>query len=498
MATTIAMILYSAYIEGSICISAKNFDFLTASTPPMILRPVPTANPRRSKNRIALVLQGGGAMGAYQAGVYQALDENGFCPDWIVGTSIGAINGALIAGNAPSRRLERLKQFWRHVSQAEGVDMVRMSDATRQLHARMSTVGIIMQGVSGFFTPRLSSAFGAGFPVAPEQASFYETSALAATLERLVDFDHLNQADATRLTVNALKVTDGELASFDNSTQTITVDHVLASGALPPAFPPIRIDGQLYWDGGLYSNTPLESILNDQPPVNTLSLSWSTSGALKERSRKHLMKSTHGKKTSCSLPGPRVISTRTGAHMIFSACCSGSTKCCLLHRSATSAPQCCRCLYRKPPCTSCALSIPARTGRWRPKTLISPAARSTGAGAKVTATQSKPFSRRNGWTRSRAIKASWCMSWTARMNERTGSRPARIGKFTTYQGSLAERQRSPLQRATVRLTDFVAAQGRTFTLVCGVIHGCGVSCISIRPKIFSSLCCAQMLRRTVR
>nr|WP_281907782.1 patatin-like phospholipase family protein [Massilia varians] len=248
----------------------------------MIPRPAPTAIPRRSKNRIALVLQGGGAMGAYQAGVYQALDENGFCPDWVVGTSIGAINGALIAGNAPLRRLERLRQFWRHVSQAEDVDMVRMSDATRQLHARMSTAGVLMQGVSGFFSPRLLSPFSAGFPVAPEQASFYETSALAATLERFVDFDHLNQADATRLTVNALKVTDGELASFDNSTQTITVDHILASGALPPAFPPVRIDGQLYWDGGLYSNTPLESILNDEPPVDTLCFMvdlWRAQGA---------------------------------------------------------------------------------------------------------------------------------------------------------------------------------------------------------------------------
>lgn len=232
--------------------------------------PAPEASPRHPKNRIALVLQGGGAMGAYQAGVYQAHDENGLCPDWVVGTSIGAINGALIAGNAPSRRLERLKQFWRHVSQAEGVDMVSMSDAARQLYARMSTVGVITQGIPGFFSPRLLSPFGAGLPVAPEQASFYETSALAATLERFVDFDQLNQADAMRLTVNALRVSDGELTGFDNSTQVMTVKHILASGALPPAFPPVRIDGQLYWDGGLYSNTPLETILNDKPPVDTL------------------------------------------------------------------------------------------------------------------------------------------------------------------------------------------------------------------------------------
>lgn len=232
--------------------------------------PASALRPQRPRNRIALVLQGGGAMGAYQAGVYQALDENGLCPDWVVGTSIGAINGALIAGNVPSRRLERLTQFWRHLSQAEGADMERMSDAVRQLHARMSTVSVVTRGVRGFFSPRLFSPFSAGMPVPPEQASLYDTSALAGTLQRFVDFNYLNQIGAMRLTVNALKVTNGELASFDNKTHTVTADHILASGALPPAFPPIRIDGQLYWDGGLYSNTPLESILHDQPPVDTL------------------------------------------------------------------------------------------------------------------------------------------------------------------------------------------------------------------------------------
>ncbi|WP_241517418.1 patatin-like phospholipase family protein [Herbaspirillum aquaticum] len=246
------------------------FVFSSESTAPMTSRLTPVGTPRRPNKRIALVLQGGGALGAYQAGVYQALDEHGLCPDWVVGTSIGAINGALIAGNAPSQRLERLKQFWLHVSQAEGVNMQSMSDAARQLHVRMSTIGVIAQGVPGFFSPRLLSLFGAGMPVVPEQASLYETSALAATLKRLVDFNHLNRTDAMRLTVNALRITNGELASFDNTSQTLTADHILASGALPPAFPPVRIDGQLYWDGGLYSNTPLETILNDQPPVDTL------------------------------------------------------------------------------------------------------------------------------------------------------------------------------------------------------------------------------------
>jgi NTE family protein len=129
------------------------FVFSSESTAPMTSRLTPAGTPRRPNKRIALVLQGGGALGAYQAGVYQALDEHGLCPDWVVGTSIGAINGALIAGNAPSQRLERLKQFWLHVSQAEGVNMQSMSDAARQLHVRMSTIGVIAQGVPGFSLP---------------------------------------------------------------------------------------------------------------------------------------------------------------------------------------------------------------------------------------------------------------------------------------------------------------------------------------------------------
>ncbi len=209
-------------------------------------------------------------MGAYQAGVYQALDEHGLCPDWVVGTSIGAINGALIAGNIPSQRLERLQQFWRHVSQPEGMDMQRMGDAARQLHVRMATAGVVTRGIPGFFSPRFLNLFAAGIPVAPERASLYDTSGLLATLQRFIDFEHLNQRDAMRLTVNALKVSDGELVGFDNRTEAITAEHIMASGALPPAFPPVRIDGQLYWDGGLYSNTPLETILNDQPPIDTL------------------------------------------------------------------------------------------------------------------------------------------------------------------------------------------------------------------------------------
>ena len=211
--------------------------------------------------RIVLVLQGGGALGAYQAGVYQAMHEHGLAPDWIVGTSIGAINAALIAGNRKEDRLARVRSFWERVSRHDLVDMARISDAERRNHIRFGTTQTVFQGVPGFFTPRLFSGFGFGLAVEPEAASFYDTSALGATLAELVDFDYLNSAESTRLTVNAVNVATGQLTHFDSRAMQLGPDHVRASGSLPPAFAPVRIDGALYWDGGLYSNTPLESVL---------------------------------------------------------------------------------------------------------------------------------------------------------------------------------------------------------------------------------------------
>ncbi len=211
--------------------------------------------------RIVLVLQGGGALGAYQAGVYQAMHEHGLAPDWIVGTSIGAINAALIAGNRMEDRLARVRAFWERVSRHDMVDMARISDAERRNHIRFGTTETVLQGVPGFFTPRLFSGFGFGMQVDPEAASFYDTSALGNTLAELVDFDYLNSPDSTRLTVNAVNVTTGQLAEFDSRSMRLGPDHVRASGSLPPAFAPVRIDGELYWDGGLYSNTPLASVL---------------------------------------------------------------------------------------------------------------------------------------------------------------------------------------------------------------------------------------------
>ena len=231
--------------------------------------------------RIALVLQGGGALGAYQAGVYEALQEHDLTPDWVVGTSIGAINAAIIAGNHQPDRIARLRQFWESVSYRDLIDMRRVPDKTRQLNIRVSTLTSLLYGVPGLFRPRVSNVFASGMAVPAEMASFYDTSELAQTLARLVDLECLNGAGGVRLTVNALKVTTGELVSFDSRSHNMCIDHVMASGALPPGFPPVRINGELYWDGGLFSNTPLETVLEDEPRVDTLCFMvdlWSAAG----------------------------------------------------------------------------------------------------------------------------------------------------------------------------------------------------------------------------
>lgn len=231
--------------------------------------------------RIVLVLQGGGALGAYQAGVFEALHQHALAPDWIVGTSIGAINAAILAGNPPAQRLPRLRQFWQGIAHHDSIDLRQLPDAQRRSSIMLQTWDTLLRGVPGFFAPRLFSAFATGCKVAPELASFYDTSALRDTLNQLVDFDYLNAPGGTRLTVNALKVTSGTLRRFDNRELTLHADHIRASGALPPGFPPVRIDGDLYWDGGLYSNTPLETVLDDAGSIDTLCFMvdlWSADG----------------------------------------------------------------------------------------------------------------------------------------------------------------------------------------------------------------------------
>ena len=208
-----------------------------------------------------LVLQGGGALGSYQAGVYEGLAEQGLRPHWLAGISIGAINAALIAGNPPDRQVERLREFWRQVSDGPQAPTWGIGGTTRGLVSQLNAAGAMMFGVSGFFAPR--------FPPPQLQPpgtlaalSFYETSPLKATLERLVDFDRLNSGE-TRFSVGAVNVRTGNFAYFDNRQMKIGPEHIMASGALPPGLPPVEIDGEFYWDGGLVSNTPLEYVLDE-------------------------------------------------------------------------------------------------------------------------------------------------------------------------------------------------------------------------------------------
>jgi NTE family protein len=233
----------------------------------------------KPRPRVVLALQGGGALGAYQAGVYQALHENGVTPDWVVGTSIGAINAALIVGNEPNQRLDRLRQFWRLVSQRDLLPrncipgVTDATDLTVRFNVWNATAHAVTRGISNFFAPRFFNPFAIGLPVAPERASFYDTAPLAATLRELVDIERINDKDAVdaiRLTVSSVKVTTAELVNFDSRFCKLGIEHILASGAIPPGFPPVRIDGDLYWDGGLFSNTPLETVLDDTPRADTL------------------------------------------------------------------------------------------------------------------------------------------------------------------------------------------------------------------------------------
>ncbi len=209
-----------------------------------------------------LVLQGGGALGAYQAGVFEALSESHGDLDWVAGISIGAINAALIAGNRATDRLAKLRQFWVLVSSSSGLPGIAPLAAVRGSANEASAMQVMMFGVPGFFTPR--------FPPAPFQPrgtlaaiSYYDTAPLRETLDRLVDFDLINSG-SVRLSVGAVNVRTGNFSYFDSARQRIDARHIMASGALPPGFPPVEIDGEHYWDGGLVSNTPLQYVL-DQP-----------------------------------------------------------------------------------------------------------------------------------------------------------------------------------------------------------------------------------------
>lgn len=215
-----------------------------------------------------LVLQGGGALGSYQAGVVQALAEADLQPGWVAGISIGAINAALIAGNPPERRLERLETFWKTTSATTPMTHAPANEHLRGLWNEAAAGWIATFGVPGFFTPRMPPAFLYP-PGAPQALSLYDTAPLKTTLEALVDFDRLNSGE-TRLSVGAVNVRTGNFAYFDSAKQTIRAEHIMASGALPPGFPPVEIDGEHYWDGGIVSNTPLQYVLDEAGIRNLL------------------------------------------------------------------------------------------------------------------------------------------------------------------------------------------------------------------------------------
>jgi NTE family protein len=222
---------------------------------------LPSAVQSANRNQIVVVFQGGGALGAYQAGVYQALHEAGIEPDWIVGTSIGAINAALICGNRSEDRLEALEAFWSLVSRKTHVPVWPSFEQLSQAWSNLQTMS---WGIRGFFQPNPLAYWGPHVVLGAENASYYSTAPLEKTLTQLVDFDRINTSKV-RLTVGAANVRTSQMRYFDSRSTTLNVKHVMASGALPPAFPAVRIDDELYWDGGILSNTPAEVIFDDNP-----------------------------------------------------------------------------------------------------------------------------------------------------------------------------------------------------------------------------------------
>ena len=211
--------------------------------------------------QVVLVLQGGGALGAYQVGVYEALHEAGIEPDWVIGTSIGAINGAVIAGNKPADRVSRLRELWERFQHEPPFPALPYWPVAGEALEKFSTLAF---GIPHFFSPRMPGWGGLQANVGLDAASYYNTAPLRETLSSLIDLAVLNAAHP-RLTVGAVNVKSGELRYFDSRNAALGLEEVMASGALPPGFPAIRVDGEAYWDGGLYSNTRLEAVLDDNP-----------------------------------------------------------------------------------------------------------------------------------------------------------------------------------------------------------------------------------------
>ena len=220
--------------------------------PPMISTDARQPTPQRIKTslpgRVVLVMQGGGAPGSYQAGAYQALHEAGIEPDWVIGTSIGAINGAIITGNKVADRVRRLDEFWRQLD--------------TRLPEPLSQLAPLLVGVPGFYQVNPALAWGADARVGIEQAAMYLVDPLKKLLPALVDFDLVNSGK-TRFTLGLTTVQTGQMRYFDNKQERIGLEHVLGSSALPPGFPAVLINGEYYWDRGVYSNSPIEVVFDE-------------------------------------------------------------------------------------------------------------------------------------------------------------------------------------------------------------------------------------------
>lgn len=227
--------------------------------------------------QVVLVMQGGGAPGCYQAGVYQALHEAGIEPDWVIGTSIGAINGAIITGNDVAHRLERLREFWTRVENPPPAPWSLISPKAAEVANRVTT---LLTGVPGFFAPNPAIAWGLDAEVGVEQAAIYTVEPLKNLLPNLLDFDRVNSGKP-RFTLGLVSVRSGQMRYFDSRHDSIGLDHVLASSAIPPSFPAVRIGGEAYWDGGIYSNTPVEAVFDDNPRRSSVVFAvqiWHTRG----------------------------------------------------------------------------------------------------------------------------------------------------------------------------------------------------------------------------
>ena len=263
---------------------------MAKATSPRSANKSPTKSIRDSYQLTALVLQGGGALGAYQAGVYEVLAEANLQPDWVAGISIGALNAAIIAGNAPERRVERLREFWESICKPPVWPALFAEPYFDTIGWPMQTglSGLaawraMFEGQAGFFQPHAWQKFLFSSRADPSTASWYDTAPLRGTLERLADFDRINDTREMRVSVGAVNVRTGNFAYFDNTQGTLRPEHFMASGALPPGFPAVEIDGEYYWDGGMVSNTPLYKVLAEDRKKDALIFQvdlWNAVGGL--------------------------------------------------------------------------------------------------------------------------------------------------------------------------------------------------------------------------